>query len=565
MKLKVVSLAAGLLVLLLAAVYVHAVDVSVSSDHVYLSSTRGEVFVTADNPYNGSATLSLSATSQYLNQWFDSYSQFIPAGGSGGALLNIQSPDCLRGDDIVRIYAQYCSKDSCQTSVKSIRVTAEPAKACDAYIEGLASQQAYVPALTCSGTSCLYSVPHAKGTIVKSASFDPTTYQVEGRMASGCIQLQRGDTASASVTLQNQGPAGSFDVQVLAPDTQVQGFASRDYVSLQRSESFPLRIDLQAVDGAETGRHFLTLQLLHRADLVLEQDVCADLYDVNKVTLNAPASATIDGSKESVVQVEAQNLGTSADSYSVNLGGVPAGVEVAPHGFTLQPGEKQTIQITFTQGVLKAAHSTMQVLLQGDHSEARASIDLTKYASVPSADISAPLPAGQNGTTYKYTVGISNPQSSALTGLTFKVEGLPEGWTYSVPNDTSIEPGKEAIVPVFITANSGATADSVLVVFKDGKEIGRQALPRVQGPATGGLSGLFTLALSDTAQFIVVILLVAVVVILLVARRVPAHPEHGSGGHGGHGLTPHEHEKLQAVKSEVLGGGHEEGHGGSSH
>ncbi len=584
MKLKLAYLVAGLLVLLAAAFNVRALDMSASADQIYISSTDGTVFVNTVNPFSAPATVSFSASSHYLNAYFDSYASSVRSKGSTGASLNIRSPDCFRGDDYVTVYAQVCSADSCQSASKRIRVSVTPAKTCSSYIEGYAPQESYVPRLSCGSTGCTSVIPQPQGTLTRSLSFDPTNYVVRLTAPEGCIQFTRGNVGYADLSLLNKGAAGSFDVRVLGDDAQLIADANRDYVSLDRSGTATLRLSVKADSAAQEGRHFVTVQLLHRADVAGEKDVCIDLNDDHSTVVTAASTASIDPSKETMLQALVENRGTIKEAYNVHLLGVPAGVEVFPQGFFLEAGETRTLQIVFSPQALKADHSTLTILAAGSESEGRASVVLTKLATAPSRPIlSEPTQTQASDSVYKFNVVVSNEKAVELTGLSFEVTGLPSAWTSTVPQPTTLPASGTLNVPIEVHANTDASVDAFLVVKQGASELGRVALPRMHGKASG-ISGLFTLGISDNFQFILILLLLAILVIVMVSRRGnTGHDEHGAGhddahgaapgahgeGHGAghdsgagesHGLSAHQHEKLEEIRHGEGHDGHGNGH-----
>ncbi|MBU1197906.1 hypothetical protein KJ765_05355 [Candidatus Micrarchaeota archaeon] len=528
--------ALGLLVLLIAAYSATALEIKASSDLIYLSSTEGQAYVYATNPFDEPATISFSATSSYLNAYFDAHTTRVLSGASSGALLNVRSPDCFRGNDVVRVYAQVCTDRECRSDSTTIRVTVTPARACDAYVEGLAPQESYVPHTLCDEDGCRYLVPKPRSKIIESTSFEPTEYSVSIRDADECFSVKRGTVESVQLQLRNRGAAGSFDVRALGVDTQIYASPNRDYISLSRSGVDSLRLDLKALPDAEEGRHFITLQLLHRADLVAETDLCINLVDDHASRLSAPESALVDPNTETLVDVELENLGTYREGYHIMLLGVPGGINVAPQGFFLEPGEVQELSITFTPRALKAKESVLEVIALGDHSEARASIHLTrKEAEVP-ATISEPLEKESGNQLFTYAIIVTNELDESLHA-TFEIEGLPENWKATLPDAFDLPARGEVEVPVEIRSGSSETAHPVLLVKRDGEVIGRQPLPTITG-SSSGLTGFLTIAFSEGGQFIVILLLIAFLVILMFSRQTM---NQGSA------------ENLANIKSEVDG------------
>ncbi|MFH1199872.1 MAG: NEW3 domain-containing protein, partial [Candidatus Micrarchaeota archaeon] len=375
----------------------------------------------------------------------------------------------------------------------------------------------YVPEVSCSPSGCTTSHPRPASQIVKTASFEPIGYDLRLSGGDSCISFLRGETGSAEMMLRNRGAAGSFDVRVVGPDTQLMAYASRDYVSLARGGSEGLKAYFRAEPEAEEGRHFATIQFIHGADVVAEKDLCVQIKDRHEAKVTAPRSAQVNPERATSLQFEVENLGTSRESFAVSLLGVPGGVEISPQGFSLEPGETKAVDVIFSPGALKAQTSTLEFLVDSDYSHGRASVEITRAEQVPYPGIFAGNTT-ESGGAFTFEVIVKNGQPFDIDNVSFEVQGLPAGWESTVPSTTDIPAGKQARVPVVIRPGSDAQAASlVLVVKQNGREIGRQKLPIVTGAASG-ISGFLTLGTASGMWLIILILLLAVIVILMAAR-----------------------------------------------
>ncbi|MFH1106517.1 MAG: hypothetical protein V1787_01330 [Candidatus Micrarchaeota archaeon] len=516
MRFDAVNLFLSLLIVMLLAASAASLEVMSSADAAYITSTEAQVFVYAKNPFAGDATVRFSATSDHLNAYYEPYTTLLRKGATSGALLRVTAPDCFRGDEYVYARAQVCTAEKCETGVRKIRVSVTPARTCENYIEGFAAGDNYVPSYACGATGCYVVEPKPQSKIVDTASFDATTYALRLVGGEACTGFIRGGVAEVGFDVRNRGASGSFDVRVVGSGTQLEAYANREYISIARSGSQDLKVYAKAEPGAEEGRHFVSLQLLHGADVIGERDLCVEIEDIHESGVKAPASAEINPARDTVVQAEISNGGTDREGYSITLLGMPGGVEVEPQGFWLEPGESRIIDITFSPGALKAETATLEIIAEGEKSEARARVALKRKAVESAPGVKAGGGVESGGSVF-YDVEIQNGQDFDLKNLTFEVQGLPQGWEATVPESVDILAGRSATVKVGIRQASEEEAEPVLLVKQGEKVIARQMLPKTKG-AAAGLTGFLTLSSSQNMLFIAIIVLLALIVIIMVTR-----------------------------------------------
>ncbi len=544
---RIKTIATGILLILFALlVTVRAMEIRTSEDSLSISSTEGKVFVYVKNTAKEDKDLHISVDGKRLNAHVEPYQELIRQGSTGGAMIEVSAPDCFRGSESITIYAQLCTDASCETASRKVTVYVEPAKHCETYIEGFAAKTQFVSGVSCSSSGCfnIDSLEPRQSRIVTTASFDVTDYNLRISGADSCPDVRRGEMARVRLTLANRGASGNFDLRVVT-GSEANAFPSKDYVALQRSGSEEVFVDISPEKDAVAGRLYVTLQALHLDELISEKDVCIDLVDEFNSGLFAPNSFSIKEGNDATIQLEISNEGTKEQHYKVDAFSpdFQQHIIVIPSQFSLQPGGRRLVDVEIKTSNEPAGSYKLEFISSSEETEETAEMMLkiepvTRVSE--SVDVDAESTEKEN--ILMVDALIRNEEEYEMAGLKAEITGIPDGWKVSEIGQFSIKPNSEKRIEFEITMTSQEDASPVLVISKDGKQVGSQKLPKISGKA-GGFTGLFAL----NAQNIILgaVILVALYLFFLVGRR-----EETSG-------SSH---SMESIKHEVEGG-----HGPHSH
>ncbi|MFH1257312.1 MAG: hypothetical protein ABIG96_04255 [Candidatus Micrarchaeota archaeon] len=546
------TIATGILLILFALVVsVNAIDLRTSDDSISISSTEGSVFVYVKNTASEEKDLYLSVDGHRLNAYADQFDQTIRAGSTGGATIHISAPDCFRGSESVSIYAQLCSSTSCETASKKVIVYVEPARQCSTYIEGYASRTQFISGYSCGTTGCYLvdNIAPKESRLVYSSEFDPTSYKLRMTGGDSCASISRGEIGSVRLTIANRGAAGNFDIDVIS-DSNVQAFPSRDGLSLQRSDSQEITVDIKPEAEASAGRIFVTVQVLHLDELIAEKDVCVDLQDEFKSSFIAPSKASARTSKDMTIQLEVANEGTTSQHYRISAlnSEIQNEISVLPREFILRAGASKMVDVLVKTSKISSGTYELQFeAVSEDASESAYTILTVANDVVADQEDAVAVTANQEQTdnVLKVFTTIKNAENFALTDLDVEVTGLPTDWKVSEISPITIAANSEKKVNFEITMASEAEATPKLVISKDGKVLATETLPKISGKA-GGFTGMFSLNSGNAVLGAVI--LVVILLFFMVGRR---GDEPSSGHH------------MESIKHEIQhGGSHGSSHGG---
>lgn len=543
------TIAAGILLLMVAfIVSVQAIELRISDDSIYISSTEGRVFVYVKNTATEVRNLLISADGNQLNAFVDAYQTIVRAGATGGAYVHISAPDCFRGSEAVQINAQLCSADACETATRKVVVNVEPAKFCPTYIEGFAPRVQFISGSSCGSSGCfaVRTLEPRQSSLVSTNSFDATSYNLRITGGDSCTELKRGVVGRATLQVFNRGAAGNFEVRAIS-GSEVEAFPSKDYLSLQRSDVDGVSVDFKPFRDAFAGRHFITLQLLHLDELIAEKALCVDLFDEFEGTLVAPSAVTAKTSRDVVIQVELSNEGTSVQKYifSAFNEDLQHALTVVPEEFSLKPGAAKLIEVRIDTSDLPAGSYRLKYLASSPDSESTAEtmLKVEEDSSAGASALDVDAVQEQKESTVTITATIRNEGTSDLRDLDLEVTGLPSSWKVSAIPPISVAAKSEKEVKFDITTGSSEVISPMLEISRNGKVLASQKLPQISGK-TGGFTGLFTLSSQDV--LLGLLILAAIALFFIVGRREDA------SGH-----IPH---NLESIKHEATGGHSEHGH-----
>ncbi len=545
---NVKSLAIGLLMLMAALfVSVNAIEITTSDSNLYISSTQASVYAYVKNTASETRQLYLSVDGRSLNAQIEPYATSVRQGSTGGAYINIVAPDCFRGSELVTIYAQLCSSSTCESASKKVTVNVEPARQCATYIEGFAPTTQFISGTSCGSNGCFNvdSIAPKRSSLISTAYFDATSYDLRISGADSCPDVKRGEPARIKITLSNRGAAGNFDLRVIS-DSDISAFPSKDYVALSRSSADYVYVDIVPDKDLSEGRHFVTLQALHLDELVAEKDLCINLEDEFSTSFTSPTSADATTANDLTIQLSLKNDGTTVQHYAISAFNSDLGEKliVFPEKVTLQPGALKFIDVTLKTTALVSGTYKLDFVALSEDSEEFAEMLVTVKSIAKPVEKSVALDATSTQKENKLLIQtvIQNDGNTLMDGLTLEILGLPEKWEVSDIPEFKVNPNSQKTIKFEITMNSDELANPKIVVLQNGKTLSTQTLPQVSGK-TGGFTGLFNLSSGNWLIGIVIVL--GVLAFFMIGRR-----EDSEGN------------KLESIRYEI-GDGDSQGSSGS--
>ncbi len=542
---NVKTIAAGISLLLFALIVsVSAIDLRTSEDSISIHSTEGQFFVYVKNTANEQKDLLISADGHKLSAFVEPYQYSVSPGSTGGAYIRVTAPDCFRGSEAVTVYAQLCSYAVCETASERVVVYVEPARQCSNYDEGFAPRVQFISGTSCGSTGCfnIRSLEPKRSSLVSTASFDTTSYNLRVTGGDTCTQVKRGEVGRIGLTLYNRGAAGNFDLRVVS-DSQLFSFPSKDFVSLQRNEQEEVFVDLKPVQPVLTGRYFGTFQALHLDELISEKDICIDLVDEFSTTFSAPSKATARTSRPIRLQLEIGNQGTTAQHYSVSVSnpGLNTEIYVDPQEFMLNPGAKKLVDVVIDTSEVPEGDYRLHYLVLSEETEQTGETLLSvekDFVAPKAGGVDVQAAQSQKDNVLTVTTHIVNEENTGLNDLEIEVQGLPENWKVSEIKSFSIGANSRETIQFEITANSDEDAFPTVLVLQNGKVIASDQLPKISG-RLGGFTGLFTL---NTQNMILgLVILAAILIFFVFGRREET------------GMPPH---AMESIKRETEAHGH---------
>jgi len=502
--------------MLLGVAFASSLSLYADADQARIQGTEARVFVWLTNTDGVAKTVAFSASDGELNGFFEDSGFILPASGSKGTWLHLRAPDCFRGAETVRVYADVCSSPtSCTTLQKTVLIIANPSGACNSYVGSFVSPYGVGQPMAYGDGSVVYS------TLTYASDFQPTDYSVDVLGSDRCVPLKPGEQATVPLTVVNNGAASTFEVRVLSEGHDLSLLISPQSLSLSRGEAFDLRASIIPQSGHAPGRRYASVQVMRHGVVLFEKSVCVDVREQFEAEVKLPSSAS--GMQCEPIELDGvvKNTGNVGDSFEVTG---PANAIVMPNGFMVDAGESRAFKIILPENSLRAGQSEVLVTAKSSARDIVGSARLLVNAqscapAVLPGDAVKPIQSqGDNGV--KLTVGVTNGFDVPLTNVTARVEGIPPSWRVESSAVAVIAPQDTANLSISIFPSGSEDASNpVLVILSDGREIARRPLQPMK--ASGGLTGLFT-GLSQNSLLIGMLLLAALAVIVLVARRQPS-------------------------------------------
>lgn len=521
MSLREALISLGLLLLIAATVSALSVKTSFDSASVYYGrEAKVFIWVVSDKPYDLYVSFSAQFQQQYpygydLTGYFEDPHLVAEPLGAKGTYFRITPARNVRGSEYVTITARACNADAsvCETASKQLLVILYPV-GYNYYLNSTAHGPWYVPAKPTGDGSPLAS------SVMFAEYFYPTNYAVDFLGGFVCKELAPGDVARLKTTLFNKGVAGSFDMHLIGDRYALNAVMAQERVSLPTNGLQELFVDVAPSRNLGAGRYWVTVQALHNNIVLAEKDLCVDVVDRYEARLVLPK--TIRVSNCGVVQVTAKiiNKGTRADTYALesDVG------EVTPSEVTVEAGREQAFKIIIDGTRLELGVTPLVVTansLQGIDVAPFKAGSLVEVIPCPPAPPAGEVRVNKSESEdlIKLVVMVENPAAEPLKNVSIEVSGLPTRWEVTGEKNVVIPPKTTRPITLFIRRTTDEEAKGVVVTVKSGDEvIAVKEIPKIEAHATG-LTGFFTLALSQNLWFIALIILIALLIVVLAGRR----------------------------------------------
>ncbi|MBI5228961.1 hypothetical protein HY991_02535 [Candidatus Micrarchaeota archaeon] len=482
--------------LLAFTLFISATELRISASTVDLSCGEGKVFVWA----SGNKPVALSASSSSLNGYFEN--SYSPEGNLG-TYFHFSAPDCFKGEENIRVKADFCDPSGCETRYVQLKVFVSPCKACDSYIEGLPRR----PALTLGEDSNVIS-----SNILSYASFDPTVYAVELTGPSKCMKVYPREHLRLKYQITNRGAAGTFELSLLGDKQELKAEVSPDYVSLQRNEAKDIFVDVRP-SPLGRGKLSLTIQVVHNFVGVEEKDVCINVVDYYSAKVILPTlTPARDCETSLVVKGKIRNEGTTEDDY--RLSGSP--FAEFPEVVSVGSGEEAGFEIILPDlSKLKLGPNALYVRAESPHvfGEGSTTVILSKCLQPEVSTIQE-----QNNSVVRIVVQVKNLQDIPLEYVTANITGIPSQWEITKEDSITVPPHSEKNLTILVKQTTNEEAKPVVTVKSGEKTLKTIELPKISAK-DGGLTGFLIMALSQNLTNIIIIILTAIIVLLLIAKR----------------------------------------------
>ena len=423
--------------MLLGVAFASSLSLYADADQARIQGTEARVFVWLTNTDGVAKTVAFSASDGELNGFFEDSGFILPASGSKGTWLHLRAPDCFRGAETVRVYADVCSSPtSCTTLQKTVLIIANPSGACNSYVGSFVSPYGVGQPMAYGDGSVVYS------TLTYASDFQPTDYSVDVLGSDRCVPLKPGEQATVPLTVVNNGAASTFEVRVLSEGHDLSLLISPQSLSLSRGEAFDLRASIIPQSGHAPGRRYASVQVMRHGVVLFEKSVCVDVREQFEAEVKLPSSAS--GMQCEPIELDGvvKNTGNVGDSFEVTG---PANAIVMPNGFMVDAGESRAFKIILPENSLRAGQSEVLVTAKSSARDIVGSARLLVNAqscapAVLPGDAVKPIQSqGDNGV--KLTVGVTNGFDVPLTNVTARVEGIPPSWRGIICCGSDCAPG----------------------------------------------------------------------------------------------------------------------------
>ncbi|VVB67832.1 Uncharacterised protein [Candidatus Norongarragalina meridionalis] len=502
------------------------VSLSTEADYAIITGTQGELRFWATNNANETRFVSFSAYVGELTAFIDEPFAALQPNAAKSTYIRFNAPDCFRGVEDVYLKARSCNADgtSCAERTKTIHVFVTPTADCSYHINGSLGTEAYVAPL-------VRGRPSSTLTYVKY--FDPTEYDVRVSGAEKCIDFYAGDWKRVPLTLLNRGAAGTFDLRLLGDTDKINAMLGSEYVSLTRNDASDVFIDVQP--GRDSGRYWVTLQVLNGVSVITEKDVCINVVDKYEASLLMPKYVRVPDCSGVTIRGLAENLGTAEDVYAIMTDKFAAASEDT---ITVRAGERGQFDVVIDGSTLQKGTTTLHVGIASVETSKMVAEATTQLEVVScSAASSVNATQTQEAESVRVTVNVVNDLNTSLDNVSASVAGIPATWKVQAESGVSIAPQSSRNLTVIITPTTSEEAVAPQLIVKSGDRIiGQQALPPIS-PKPAGLTGFVVTALSQNMMLIAVLVAIALLVIVLSGRRKTEEEEY--------------REKLQTIKKSI--------------
>ncbi|MFH0835167.1 MAG: hypothetical protein V1881_02395 [Candidatus Micrarchaeota archaeon] len=502
------------------------ISLNTEADYAVITGTQGELRFWATNNADETRFVSFSAYVGELTAFIDEPFAALQPNAAKSTYLRFNAPNCFRGVENVYLTARSCNADgtSCAERTKTIHVFVTPTEECSYHINGSIGVDAYTAPLVRGG-------PRSTITYVKY--FDPTEYDVRVSGAEKCIDFYAGDWKRVQMTLLNRGAAGTFDLRLLGDTDKVNAMLGSEYVSLTRNDASDVFIDVQP--GRDSGRYWVTLQVLNGVSVITEKDVCINVNEKYETALLLPKYVRVPDCSGVVLKALVENKGTAEDEYAVMTDKFATASEDV---VTVQAGERGTFDVAIDASQLKPGVTTLHVGIASMETQkmvAEATTDLEVVSCSAASKVEATQT--QEAESVRVTVTVVNDLDTALDNVSASVVGIPATWKVQAEAGVSVAPQSSRNLTVIITPTTSEEALAPhLIVTAGDRVVGDQALPPIS-PKPAGLTGFVVTALSQNMLLIAVLVAIALLVIVLSGRRKTEEEEY--------------REKLQTIKKSI--------------
>jgi len=503
-------------VALLVASFVAGAELKTSADTASVSCREGKVFVWVNNEASEERLVAFSAQfsgSLGLNGFFEDEFLTAPAKGAKGTYLHFRAPDNMRGAEDVWIRAQIVSRDNTVNEVrqKNLRVFVTPCKQVGYYINGTAKGPFYEePRETGEGT-------RIKSFLTFTSYFDPTEYDVDFLGATAGKKIAAGDFARFKIALANRGAAGTFDLKLIGDKEAVNAVLSNNYVSLERGGIQEVFVDVQPSKNAGAGRYWLTVQAIRNFVVLAEKDVYVDVEDKFDAELILPQSIKTSACSSTAVTARIKNTGSREDSFVLEASEFAL---LAPTELSIPAGKEAFFTITIDGSKAGVGARALVVRAESVNSPERKAFE--KTVSVQSSACAGAenvlVNKNEQESEVKLLVDVQNPFDTPLERVTITIVGLPKGWTYDAPLETTIPANSQKTLAVVIKRASDEGVKNALIEVRSNGRLVAVKEFSIE-PRASGITGFVTLALSQNTWLIALIILIALLVVVLAGRR----------------------------------------------
>ncbi len=505
----------GIGILVLFFVFAGAFSLNSNLDTLSISCSAGSVYFWVDNGASVNETLFLSATSNYLTAYFDDPIREVAPHSLQGSTLHIIAPDCFRGSEDVKIFAQLCSGESCEVKQKTVRVYVSPCGDCSSYEEHYATGPFYTPGSGCDSSNC--APVHSD--IIRSASYSSTTPSITIRGAEGCTKIRKGNYARKKLMIINNGPTATLRVKMVN-SRDISAYALSEYVNLVRGEAKDIYLDASASKHAY-GRQYVLLEILSGNSVVKQINLCFDVEKEKGANMVLPKGVELYKCKKAEIIGKISNTGETDETFLL------AGPSFAslPSTISLKPGEEKPIPIYLDLSSVDVGAHKLTITAQSSDLKGSATSSLV-VKSCENKKAENKINKNVSQSKFKLTILVSNPGNHTLENVSISIIGLPSNWEVIKPVPTAIAPNESKNITAIVKPGSSTKEDGTLIVRAGDKTLFSRPVSFDATKISTG-TGLFS---EKNAPLIVVMVFVASLLLIYLYHESRAKSENISEG-----------------------------------